>query len=123
MTAHSHILLLEDEEIIRRLLARFLAGQGYGVFEASDSDAASRIWSEQKENIGLLLTDVVLENGLSGKEFARQLQKDRPDLKIIYTSGLAPETLGLDLTSGDTTFLQKPYLPEALLAAIKQALN
>ena len=116
------ILLVEDEDFLRRLLGRFLTQQGYNVLAAADSDAAMELWSQNNGNIGLLLTDVVLENGLSGKEFAHELQQQNPGLKVIYTSGLSAETLGLDLKSSDTTFVQKPYLPETLLEAINRAL-
>lgn len=121
MVANKNILLLEDEDIIRRLVARFLIAQGYKVFEAADSSAAARIWAENSDTIQMLLTDIVLEDGTSGKAFARELQQQKPNLKIIYTSGLTLETLGLDLVSQDTTFIQKPYLPETLLDAIQRA--
>jgi len=66
---------------------------------------------------------MVMPEGMSGTELAAQLKKRRPGLKVIYSSGYSPETLGRDFGQGDTFFLSKPYLPPQLARTVRQCLD
>ncbi len=121
-TRKKHILLVEDEDVVRKLLHKFLKNSGYEVHEAPDSDTATQIWTKQKNEIDLLLTDIVLEGAGSGKDFAKQLRLENPGLKVIFTSGLSRDSIG-EVDPRETSFVQKPYSPDTLLSAVRSALG
>ncbi|HSA01877.1 MAG TPA: response regulator [Candidatus Paceibacterota bacterium] len=118
------ILLVEDEQSVRHIAARCLKQQGYHVLEATNGVQALEIWAEHKEEIDLLLTDMVMPEGVNGRELAQALRQDKPDLKVIYSSGYSDEInrLALDSTRG-ATFLAKPYIPEKLIRTVRESLN
>ena len=77
------MLVVEDNELVRRLAVRVLAAKGYQVLEAGDGGEALRVYAAQQGQIALVMTDLVLP-GMSGKELVDMLRQARPDLKIIY---------------------------------------
>ena len=118
------ILVVEDEEALRELVSDILQRKGYTVLEAQSGDQAMEVWQSEKERIDLLLTDMMMPGGLSGRDVAERLLADRPELKVIYTSGysidtVTPEALGQDAMN----FLQKPYDPETLAQMVRNILN
>src|SRR5262245_7646776 len=88
---HETILLVEDENGVRERARNGLCRYGYAVVCAEDSTEALELWEEQRERIDLLLTDMVMPNGLNGRELAQRLRSERPDLKVIYSSGYSVE--------------------------------
>jgi DNA-binding NtrC family response regulator len=117
------ILIVEDEVTVRNLVTRFLTLSGYQVLAAEEPRAALTIWSENKDKVALLLTDVILPGALSGRALALRLQAERPALKVLYTSGYSADSLNADGTLDDNIhFLQKPYCPEQLLDAVRAML-
>jgi len=73
--------------------------------------------------VDLLLTDIVMPEGLNGKELAAELRKRKPGLKVVYTSGYSADIVGRDSTRGDTAFLAKPYAAPRLAEVVRQALD
>jgi len=118
------ILLVEDEDSLRALTRRALEQNGYRVLEASNGVAAMEIWQQQRESIALLLTDMVMPAGMSGSELAWCLVSAKPELKVVFVSGYALESVegGLGLKPGQN-FLQKPFSPESLLRTLRQTLD
>jgi signal transduction histidine kinase/DNA-binding response OmpR family regulator len=118
------ILLVEDEPRLREV-GRFLLEQlGYRVIEAASGMEALRAWASRTGEIQLLLTDLVLPDGLTGFDLAQRLLAERPDLKVLCTSGYDAEKVRRDLPAGcGFHFLQKPYRTEALARAIRQCLD
>lgn len=118
------ILVAEDEEPLRVLLKRVLERLGYQVYLAESGRAALEIWAKHREEIALLLTDMVMPDGLTGLALARQLSQEKPSLKVVLTSGYS-----VDLLSQKTpidphyVFLQKPYNPKTLARHLRQALD
>jgi CheY-like chemotaxis protein len=117
-------LVVEDEEALRELVSDILQRKGYTVLEAQSGDQAMEVWQSEKERIDLLLTDMMMPGGLSGRDVAERLLAERPELKVIYTSGysidtVTPEALGQDAMN----FLQKPYDPETLAQMVRNILN
>ena len=118
------ILLVEDEIPLRVLVRTVLEGLGYRVLEAPSGVAALGIWHHQKDQIHLLLTDMIMPHGLSGRELAKKLLVDKPQLKIIYSSGYSHAVMESDVVLQEgLNFLQKPYHPRKLAAAVRECLD
>jgi CheY-like chemotaxis protein len=118
------ILLAEDDLAVRKSTATILRQQGYRVLEAANGVEALGFWHEQRAGIDLLFTDLVMPDGLSGRQLAEQLQADKPGLKIIFASGHSVEIAGqeIQLRTGEN-FMQKPIRPEDLLKNIRSCLD
>ena len=118
------ILLVDDEETIRELAKAFLEGHGYHIIEARDGIEALAIWQKGRTTIDLLLTDLVMPHGVSGRELARQLQLDQPGLQVIFSSGYSRDLFGENsILNPDTNFLQKPYRLNSLAEMIRHCLD
>jgi CheY-like chemotaxis protein len=120
----STILVVEDDEAVRSLVREVLDHSGYRVIEAEHGDAALAIWKERGREVDLLLTDMVMPGSLNGLELSQRLLADRPDLKVIYTSGYSAELFGSDIRLEDgRNYLPKPYLSAKLTMILHRALN
>jgi len=118
------ILVAEDNALLRMVTRAALGQAGYEVLEAADGVEAERIWSEHQGRIALLWTDLVMPGGLNGRELAARLQKQKPGLKVIFTSGYSAEIAGRELKLGASqVFLQKPCSREQLLEAVRNCLD
>jgi CheY-like chemotaxis protein len=118
------ILLVEDDEAVRALMRVVLERQSYRVLEAGDGVEAMKIWEQSSAEVALLLTDMIMPEGMTGQELATRLQAQKPELKVIVCSGYSLELAGreLKLPSGQH-FLEKPARPEQLLHAIRTTLD
>ena len=116
------ILLVEDEDGVRRLTRRILEATGYVVLEADDGPAAMDILEARQEPIDLLLSDVVLPN-LGGRALAERAMAMRPGLKVLLVSGYAgDEILSEDLGHG-MSFLAKPFAAAELSYRVAELLG
>jgi PAS domain S-box-containing protein len=117
------VLLVEDEELVRRLTGEILRRNGYRVLEAGDGVAALAILRQHPGRIHLLLTDVVMPR-MSGRELVEQVRPLRPDMHILYVSGYSEEAIARQgqLTEG-IELLAKPFTPGVLTAKIRQLLD
>ncbi len=113
------ILLVEDEEEVRKLTARMLEQQGYTVMQAREGTEALKVAQSYDGRIDLLLTDVIMPN-MNGKMLAEQLVGERNGLKVLFLSGYT-DTMILQqgITDSCETFLQKPYTLESLSIKIR----
>ncbi|MGO9952954.1 MAG: PAS domain S-box protein [Dissulfurispiraceae bacterium] len=117
------ILLVEDDQALRELVVTLLHKYGYTVIEAVDGDVALARFSEYKDGIDLLITDVVMPKR-SGIEVFEEIKKLNPEMKVLFLSGYAKDTAqkkGIFDTS--VNFLQKPFSPNTLLEKIRDILN
>jgi two-component system, cell cycle sensor histidine kinase and response regulator CckA len=118
------ILLVEDEDVVRRLTKLALQRQGYRVLEAANGVAALAIWREHHQDIQLLLTDVVMPEQITGLELAKMLLLERPDLKTLFVSGYSVDLFGKDLNlAAGQHFLQKPYQLPQLFNKVRECLD
>jgi nitrogen-specific signal transduction histidine kinase len=118
------ILLVEDDADVRLVTRITLERHGYRVLEAPDGLAALELWRQHRDAVALLLTDLVMPGELDGRELAQRLRADRPQLKVIYTSGYSPELAGRELHSrSGEAFLQKPCPAERLLETVRECLD
>jgi two-component system cell cycle sensor histidine kinase/response regulator CckA len=117
------VLLVEDEEAVRRLAGRVLRQIGYMVLEASDGADALRVAAAHGSGIDLLLTDVVLPQ-LGGTLLADQLRKADPHLKVLFMSGYTDRTIvHHSLLDQDAAFIQKPFTPALLKRKVRHVLT
>ncbi len=118
------VLLVEDEPAVQEMGMQALRRQGYRVVSASNGRAALEVWAQHKDEIALLLTDMIMPEGISGQQLARQLLEEKPALKVIYSSGYNAEIAGkeLKLTDG-VNYLAKPYELERLYRTVRAALD
>ncbi len=118
------ILLVEDETALRELVQEILERRGYRVLEASSGVEALRVWAEHKDSIDLLFTDMMMPEGVSGRELAERVLEDRADLKVIYSSGYSMDVFAAEASFCDSSnFLQKPYDPETLAQMVRESLD
>jgi two-component system cell cycle sensor histidine kinase/response regulator CckA len=117
------ILLVEDEEMLREFVSTALSSLGYNVLSAANGHEALDIWATRRQEIDLLLTDVVMPESISGRELAHTLMIDKPDLKIIFTSGYSAELIGPEFEQDKRHgFLAKPYLTDHLVKFVNAEL-
>ncbi len=118
------LLVVEDETPVRELVCRLLTSYGYKVLGAESGVKALEVWRERKDTVDLLLTDLVMPDRLNGRELAETLRAERPDLKVIFTSGYSADVVGKDFVlQRGLHYLQKPFDPEKLAAAIRNCLD
>jgi two-component system cell cycle sensor histidine kinase/response regulator CckA len=118
------ILLVEDEPPVRELASRVLQACGYRVLEAASGVRALEVWHKHKDEIALLLTDVVMPDGMTGRDLAEKVQAEKPELKALFTSGYNAEIVGKDFVVKEgLNFLQKPYLPHKLAQVVRNCLD
>lgn len=117
------ILLVEDEDGVRRLARKVLEKNGYRVLEAEDPAVALDLVRDGTRRIDLLFTDVVMP-GMSGGELAERLRQSRPDLPTLFTSGYTEDqVVRRGVTAGEASFLDKPFTPDELLRQIQAVLS
>jgi signal transduction histidine kinase len=117
------VLLVEDNDAVRDLARDTLARFGYRVIEARNGVEALRVGGAQLDRISLVLTDLVMPM-MGGRELATRLTARRRDLKVIFTSGYAADTLGPQAAlEPGATFIQKPFTPTALGQTVRDVLD
>jgi len=117
------ILLVEDDEPLRKLVSQILERTGYSVVSASNGEEALRlIDSPGHAGIDLLISDVVMP-GIGGKALAEQLQARLPDLKVLYISGYPDEAVvHHGMLDEGIAFLQKPFSATAIIQKVQEIL-
>jgi CheY-like chemotaxis protein len=118
------ILVTEDEPSLRSLICQILQRGGYQVIEAANCASAMDAWREAGGRISLLLTDIVMPGGMTGMQLATRLRGEDPGLRIILMTGYSVDFSGLESEMPESAkFLQKPFVPDQLLATVAQALG
>jgi two-component system cell cycle sensor histidine kinase/response regulator CckA len=119
--ASETILLVEDDENVRHLVAGSLRRRGYRVLEAAVPGEAVRIASDHGTPIHLVLSDVMLPE-MDGRRLTNALRQARPEIKVLLMSGSADETLH-QLEIAREEVLTKPFTPAALAIRVWSALH
>jgi CheY-like chemotaxis protein len=118
------ILVVEDEPLVRAFVCEALQHHGYQVLDADCGQKALEVWERAGEKIDLLLTDMVMPNGISGSSLAKMLLDHKQDLRIIYMSGYSSEITGTgDLFSEARNFLPKPFSQGKLIDIVDRTMN
>jgi two-component system cell cycle sensor histidine kinase/response regulator CckA len=97
---------------------------GYNVLEAASGVEAVEIWKQNRAEIRLLLTDMVMPGGMTGKDLSEQLLKENPKLKVIYASGYSAEVAGkISPLEEGVNFLTKPFQAQKLAQTVRNCLD
>jgi signal transduction histidine kinase len=117
------LLVVEDEPLVRTIAVTALRERGYFVLEAADGVDALRVAGEIAGPIDLLITDLVMPQ-MGGRDLAEQLRADRPEMRVLYTSGYT-EDEGIRLRGAidQARFLQKPFTGSALATRVREVLG
>jgi CheY-like chemotaxis protein len=123
LRGHETVLVVEDEEMVRKLACDILQMNGYRVLDAVDAADALMKYEQHEGAIDLMITDVVLPH-ISGRELAGHLTPLRPDMKILYMSGYADDAIvHHGVLDAGTNFLQKPFTPDSLARKVREVLD
>jgi CheY-like chemotaxis protein len=117
------VLLVEDEKVVRALASKALRDRGYEVLEAEHAEDAEAIWTKRKNDVDLLVTDVIMP-GLDGKRLAEQLRGDRSELRVLFMSGYDCALLSRhDVFEDETEFLPKPFTVDGFAKKVRRVLD
>jgi two-component system, cell cycle sensor histidine kinase and response regulator CckA len=115
------VLLVEDESGVRRAGARILESAGYTVLQASDAAEAERLFG--LSDVDVLVTDVIMPGGKSGKQLADDLSRRCPDLPVVFVSGYGSEAIAeRGVLPASTSLLEKPFTADELLEVVRDCL-
>ena len=121
--AQGTILLVEDEVAVRRLAHRVLTGHGYRVLEAANGREALDIAAAYDGAVDLALSDVIMPE-VGGRRLVEGLRERWPEVPVVFMSGYTDdEVLRRGLVDPASAFLQKPFTPASLVAAVQGALG
>ena len=114
------ILLVEDDDFLRPSVCNTLLRLGYHVIPVSNGIKALEIWQGRSDEIEMLITDLVMPGGMTGKSLGELLLKQKPKLQVIYASGYSAEIAGTDFPLKEgVNFLTKPFQTEKLARTIR----
>jgi DNA-binding response OmpR family regulator len=117
------VLVVDDEDSVLKMIQQALEASGYVVYSARTDDELLALWKRHKQEIDLLITDVMMP-GMSGVEVAAHLRQDREDLTVLYISAYTDSVmLQFGGEHNEREFLPKPFTPDALLARVRDMLR
>jgi CheY-like chemotaxis protein len=118
------ILIVEDEDYVRRALVMSLSRLGYKTFEATNAIEALESWKKISNSVRLVVTDVIMPGGMDGFQLANKLREQEPSLKIIFVSGYNSEVAdqGFVRQKG-TSYLQKPFIMNEFAHVVRGLLD
>jgi CheY-like chemotaxis protein len=121
---HESILLAEDEPSLRLLCTSTLSELGYRVIPTGDGEEAVREYAQRSKDIALVVMDVVMPR-LDAREAYERMRGIRPDVKVLFTTGYAPESTRLAelMLAQRMPILEKPFTPQALAAKVRSAID
>ncbi len=120
--ARETVLVVDDEEMVRRLAARILLGQGYRVLEARSGDDAVRLLQRGAQQIDGVVTDLAMP-GLAGRKLGETISRCWPQVRVIYMSGFpARRMVNEGALDPNAPFVQKPFTAEQLTKKVREVL-
>ena len=120
MARRANVLLVEDDEGVRRLTRRVLEQYGFRAVEARTGSEALELLNRNHPHIDAVVSDVVMP-GMGGRELVGRMRRLRPDIPVVFLSGYTGDEVSEEIRSHPRqTFLQKPFSPDALVAALEE---
>jgi PAS domain S-box-containing protein len=118
------ILLVEDDSLLRASLCKTLGQLGYRVCAAKNGIEAVELWNRHRSQIHLLLTDLVMPGGMTGRGLGERFLRDKPGLRVVYASGYSAEILSRDFPLKEgVNYLSKPFSEGKLAQTIRRNLD
>jgi two-component system, cell cycle sensor histidine kinase and response regulator CckA len=118
-----NVLIVEDDEAIRRVGVRVLRNEGYSVLQAASAEEALEIDAQALARVDLMITDVVLP-GLNGRQLADSLRSTYPNMRVLFVSGYTEDAIvHHGVLDEGVAFLPKPFSPRALLGRVRAMLD
>lgn len=114
---HTGILVVDDDDMVRRLVSVALRNAGYDVFEAGSGDEALELLTNASAEVRMLVTDIRMP-GMDGLELVRRVRDGYPSIKILYMTGFTDQQV-----EPGATVLQKPFKPEVLRKHVARSLK
>jgi CheY-like chemotaxis protein len=123
LTGTETVLVVEDDEQVRKFAVKSLKGYGYTVLFAANGEEAIDVAGRYSETIHLLLTDVIMP-GMNSKDMAEYLKRSRPDVKVLYMSGYTDNAIvHHGVLDPDVAFVNKPFTPGDLGRKVREVLD
>jgi two-component system, cell cycle sensor histidine kinase and response regulator CckA len=124
MRGEETILLAEDEPSLRTLVVHMLSELGYRVIVTTDGEEAVRAYAQRASDIALVVMDVIMPR-LGARDAYERMRSIRPDVKVLFTTGYAPEAtrLGELLDGAPLAVLEKPFTAQALAAMVRSIID
>jgi signal transduction histidine kinase len=117
------VLLVEDDDIVRELVALILKRQGYTVLEVGQASEAMAVCQSYPSQIDLMLTDLLMPGGMDGRELAEEATRIRPGMRALLMSGYTTDALVLYGVGEGAPFLQKPFTQQQLAGKVRDVLG
>jgi DNA-binding NtrC family response regulator len=120
----STILIVDDEEFLLQYVRLVLVRAGYAVMTAENGEEAWDLMADNRQEIRLLLTDIVMPGSFDGFELAERVRKRHPDLPVLFMTGAPLQAnVSKDGLTGQRKLLRKPFLPDQLLTIVRESLK
>jgi signal transduction histidine kinase/CheY-like chemotaxis protein len=116
------VLVVEDEDVVRQVACDIIRRGGYKVIEASSAQAALEVCGQSKDEIDVVLTDLVMPK-MNGPELVKRLAEDHPKVSVIFMSGYTSDAAIAQGLDAKMAFVQKPFSPKVLLQTIQDVMN
>jgi CheY-like chemotaxis protein len=116
------VLVVEDADPLRKMIASMLRAGGYEVLEAADGTEALAVFALEPDSIDLILTDIVMPR-MNGRELADRLSLLRRECPVVFMSGYVDDGAVQSITSGSGSFLRKPFTAQTLIAFVRRNLE
>jgi CheY-like chemotaxis protein len=117
------VLLVEDSDVVRNLVATMLKGGGLTVLQASGGEEALALARRGDAPIDILLTDIVMP-GMTGVELADRLERERPDVRILFMTGYAEEiVVNEGILGKDRECIGKPFTQDQITKRVRKILS
>jgi signal transduction histidine kinase/CheY-like chemotaxis protein len=118
------VFIVEDEPLLREMVSTILRGCGYHIIEANSGIDALKVWDQHAGRVDLLLTDMVMPEGMTGVDLAERLLLKKPDLKVVFTSGYTTSEISAEvLARTHAHFLQKPFTHATVAQTVRDCLD
>jgi CheY-like chemotaxis protein len=123
LTGEETVLLTEDDDLVRKMIVRFLSKYGYRVLEAANGKEAMEISRQFRGTIHLLITDVIMP-GMNGKELSERLRSERPDMKVLFMSGYTQNIImQKGILPATIHYAQKPFSERTFALKVREVME
>ncbi len=120
----STVLIVDDEEFLLQYVRLVLVRAGYVVLTAENGEEAWDLIADNRQEIRLLLTDIVMPGSFDGYELAERVRKRHPELPVLFMTGAPLQAnVSKDGLTGQRKLLRKPFLPDQLLTIVRESLK